>query len=52
MLHLLHAHNRVSDGVLRISWYDHKGITTINGFSLSKYLDYYLVLLLEAPGLC
>src|SRR5258706_4318108 len=35
----------VLDGVLHISWYDREGIITTNGFSLSKYLEYYLALL-------
>lgn len=33
------------DGVLHISWYDHEGIITTNGFRLSEYLRYYLALL-------
>ena len=36
---------RVLDGVLHVSWYDHEGIITTNGFSLSKHFDHYLALL-------
>ena len=35
----------IADGVLHISWYDHEGIITTNGFNLAKYFDYYLALL-------
>jgi len=36
---------RTLEGVLHISWYDHEGIITTNGFSLSGHIDYYLALL-------
>lgn len=36
---------RIADGVLYISWYDHKGIIMTNGLNLAKYFDYYLALL-------
>ena len=46
VIRLLHIYSyHVLDGTLHISWYDHEGIITTNGFCLSEYLHYYLALL-------
>jgi Fungal protein kinase len=33
------------EGVLHISWYDHKGIITTNGFSLASHINHFIALL-------